>query len=44
MDLTINGWRRQVSADPATSLLDVLRAELGLTGARTNFSRFDETR
>lgn len=34
MDLMINGRRREVSADPATSLLDVLRAELGLTGAR----------
>ena len=34
MDLMINGRRREVSADPATSLLEVLRADLGLTGAR----------
>ena len=34
MDLTVNGAPRQVTADPDTPLLDVLRGELGLTGAR----------
>ena len=32
--LTINGVERTVSADPARSLLSILRAELGLTGTR----------
>ena len=34
MDLTVNGTLRQVDADPDTPLLDVLRGELGLRGAR----------
>ena len=34
MDLVINGQRRQVTAEPTANLLDVLRSELGLTGAR----------
>ncbi len=34
MDLTVNGTPRQVDADPDTPLLDVLRGELGLRGAR----------
>jgi len=32
--LTVNGVERTVSAEPATPLLNVLRAELGLTGTR----------
>jgi nicotinate dehydrogenase subunit A len=34
MELTVNGQRVQVSADPATPLLDVLRNELDLKGTR----------
>jgi nicotinate dehydrogenase subunit A len=34
VDLTVNGAPRQVDADPDTPLLDVLRGELGLRGAR----------
>ena len=34
MDLTVNGTLRQVDADPDTPLLDVLRGDLGLRGAR----------
>ena len=34
MDLTVNGVRRLVSSDPARSLLQVLRDELDLTGAK----------
>jgi len=34
MELTVNGLRVQVSADPATPLLDVLRNELDLKGTR----------
>ena len=34
MDLTVNGTSRQVDADPDTPLLDVLRGDLGLRGAR----------
>jgi len=33
-ELSVNGQRRQVDADPETSLLEVLRNELGLTGAK----------
>jgi aerobic-type carbon monoxide dehydrogenase small subunit (CoxS/CutS family) len=36
MDITldVNGAKRHVSADPDTSLLEVLRDDLGLTGAK----------
>ena|SRR5579862_1346396 len=36
MDVTldVNGVKRQVSADPETSLLEVLRNDLGLTGTK----------
>jgi aerobic-type carbon monoxide dehydrogenase small subunit (CoxS/CutS family) len=36
MDITldVNGVKRQVSADPETSLLEVLRNDLGLTGTK----------
>ena len=34
MDLTVNGTSSQVDADPDTTLLDVLREDLGLRGAR----------
>ena len=34
VDLTVNGTLRHVDADPDTSLLDVLRGDLGLRGAR----------
>jgi nicotinate dehydrogenase subunit A len=34
VDLTVNGVLRRVQADPDTPLLDVLRGELGLPGAR----------
>jgi nicotinate dehydrogenase subunit A len=34
VDLSVNGTLRQVDADPDTPLLDVLRGDLGLTGAR----------
>ena len=36
MDITldVNGVKRQISADPETSLLEVLRDDLGLTGAK----------
>lgn len=34
MDLIVNGEPRQVDAPPDTPLLDVLRGELGLLGAR----------
>lgn len=34
MKLTINNAPRETAADPTTPLLDVLRNELGLTGAR----------
>lgn len=34
VELTVNGASRQVDADPDTPLLDVLRGELGLRGAR----------
>jgi nicotinate dehydrogenase subunit A len=34
VDLTVNGAARRVAADPDTSLLDVLRSDLGLRGAR----------
>lgn len=32
--LTVNGVRREVDAPPATTLIDVLRDDLGLTGAK----------
>ena len=32
--LNVNGQRRQVEAEPETSLLEVLRNDLGLTGAK----------
>src|SRR4030081_3147305 len=32
--LDVNGVKRQVAADPETSLLEVLRDDLGLTGAK----------
>jgi nicotinate dehydrogenase subunit A len=34
VDLTVNGTLRRVDADPDTPLLDVLRGDLGLRGAR----------
>jgi aerobic-type carbon monoxide dehydrogenase small subunit (CoxS/CutS family) len=34
IQLVINGEKRSVSADPDTSLLEVLRDELGLTGSK----------
>jgi nicotinate dehydrogenase subunit A len=34
VDLTVNGSLRRVDADPDTSLLDVLRNDLGLRGSR----------
>ena len=34
VELSVNGALRQVGADPDTPLLDVLRGDLGLTGAR----------
>ena len=34
MDLTVNGTSSRVDADPDTTLLDVLREDLGLRGAR----------
>jgi nicotinate dehydrogenase subunit A len=34
VELTVNGVPRQVDAPPDTSLLDVLRGDLGLKGAR----------
>jgi nicotinate dehydrogenase subunit A len=34
MELTVNGLQVQVSADPATPLLDVLRNEMDLRGTR----------
>ena len=34
LDLTVNGARCRVSVDPGTTLLHVLRGELGLTGTR----------
>ena len=34
VELTVNGTPRQVDAAPDTPLLDVLRGDLGLTGAR----------
>lgn len=34
MELTVNGAARQVDAHPDTPLLDVLRGDLGLKGAR----------
>jgi nicotinate dehydrogenase subunit A len=34
VDLTVNGVLRRVETDPDTPLLDVLRGELGLPGAR----------
>ena len=34
MDLSVNGTLRQVDAGPDTPLLDVLRGDLGLVGAR----------
>lgn len=36
MDITldVNGTQRHVSADPETSLLEILRDDLGLTGAK----------
>ena len=34
MDLTVNGTSRRVDTDPDTPLLDVLRGDLGLRGAR----------
>jgi nicotinate dehydrogenase subunit A len=34
VDLTVNGTSRRVDADPDTPLLDVLRGDLGLRGAR----------
>jgi nicotinate dehydrogenase subunit A len=34
IDLTVNGERRQISAPETTSLIDVLRNELGLCGTR----------
>ena len=34
MDLTVNGTSSRVDADPDTPLLDVLRGDLGLRGAR----------
>ena len=34
MDLTVNGTSRRIDADPDTPLLDVLRGDLGLRGAR----------
>ena len=34
--LTINGERHEVQAETHTSLLDVLRSELGLTGTKEN--------
>jgi len=33
-ELSVNGARRAVEADPDTSLLEVLRNDLGLTGAK----------
>jgi xanthine dehydrogenase YagT iron-sulfur-binding subunit len=33
-ELTINGARRELDADPRTSLLDALRHHLGLTGTK----------
>ena len=32
--LTVNGSRREVPVDPRTSLLDLLREDLGLTGTK----------
>jgi xanthine dehydrogenase YagT iron-sulfur-binding subunit len=34
MELTINGERKQVQVEPATTLLEVLRYHLGLTGSK----------
>ena len=34
VSLTVNGQRRTASVDPRTSLLDLLREHLGLTGAK----------
>src|SRR5215210_1848277 len=34
LTLTINGGRREVTVDTRTTLLDLLREELGLTGAK----------
>ncbi len=34
MDLQVNGHRHRVALDPRTTLLDALREELGLTGAK----------
>jgi aerobic-type carbon monoxide dehydrogenase small subunit (CoxS/CutS family) len=34
LDLLVNGTRRRVASDPSSSLLDVLREELDLTGAK----------
>jgi aerobic-type carbon monoxide dehydrogenase small subunit (CoxS/CutS family) len=34
MQLTVNGTRRQIHADPSRSLLSVLRDDLDLTGAK----------
>ncbi len=34
LTLTVNGCARRVSIDPRTSLLDVLREQLGLTGTK----------
>ena len=36
LELTINGERHEVTADPQRSLLDVLRFDLGLTGTKEN--------
>lgn len=33
-ELTVNGSTHQVAAEPARSLLTVLREEIGLTGAK----------
>ena len=34
MELFVNGERREVTAEPQTTLLEVLRDQLGLTGAK----------
>ncbi|TIM64467.1 MAG: (2Fe-2S)-binding protein [Mesorhizobium sp.] len=39
IDLTINGRRHPVQAEPATTLVDVLRNHLGLTGTKIGCDR-----
>ncbi|TIU21964.1 MAG: 2Fe-2S iron-sulfur cluster binding domain-containing protein, partial [Mesorhizobium sp.] len=39
IDLTINGQRVPVQAEPATTLVDILRNQLGLTGAKIGCDR-----